>query len=117
MRISWISAGIGVALMLTLAACKSESSGTGGAGVGGSGGTPSTGGSDVGGSGPGGSVPGVDCACACDPGGAAALVCNDPAHPSFCAGMQPVAGGMCEMKLLMDCGFTAADISDFGCSD
>jgi hypothetical protein len=33
--------------------------------------------------------------CACTSGNPCALVCNDPAHPGFCAGMAPVACGQC----------------------
>lgn len=60
--------------------------------------------------------PGPDCDCACAAGTTTAHVCNDPADPSFCAGMAPVAGGECETALTMDCGFTAEDIAGLGCT-
>jgi hypothetical protein len=117
MTMKFFSAGIVMAGLLALTACKSSSTGgaggTGGTGgAGGSGGTGGVGGTG-GQGGTGGS--GVDCTCACGAGTPAALVCNDPAHPSFCAGTAPVAGGMCETALAA-CGFTAADIAALGCN-
>lgn len=49
-------------------------------------------------------------ACGCTSGNPCALVCNDPAHPSFCASTAPVAAGMCITCLTMTTG-TA------GCAD
>jgi hypothetical protein len=118
MTMKFFSAGIVMAGLLALTACKSSSpggaGGTGGTGgTGGAGGSGGTGGT-AGGGGTGG-TPSVDCTCACGAGTPAALVCNDPAHPSFCAGTAPVAGGQCETALAA-CGFTAADIAALGCN-
>ena len=119
MKMTWISVGIAASALMILTACgNSTTSGGGGAG-GGAGGTVSNGGAGgagggVGGAGGGGSS--VDCNCACGSGQATALVCNDPSHPSFCAGMAPVAGGMCEMELESNCNFTADDIAALGCT-
>lgn len=99
MRISWLWAGVGVALMLTFPACKSESSsGTGGVSEGSH--LGASGGGDDGGD----PEPDCDCACGDSPAG---LVCNDPAHPSFCVGVAPAAGDECETALMMVCYFSA----------
>jgi len=49
-------------------------------------------------------------ACVCGAGTPCSLVCNDPAHPSFCAGTAPVAGGMCETCIKQTTGAN-------GCAD
>ena len=49
-------------------------------------------------------------ACVCSAGNPCSLSCDDPAHPSFCAGMAPVTGGMCETCIKQT---TGAD----GCAD
>ncbi len=56
-----------------------------------------------------------DCDCACGTGQPAADLCNDPAHPSFCAGLVPAAGEPCESALMNWCGFTADDIAALVC--
>lgn len=58
---------------------------------------------------------GVACLCACGQGTEGGLACNDPAHPSFCAGVVPDHGSICE-DALIDCGFTADDIAALGCN-
>lgn len=119
MKMIWISVGIVAAGLMSFTACGNgtSSTGVGGAtGAGGAtGGSPGSGGATGGSPGTGGAS-GVDCACACHTGMMAALVCNDAAHPSYCAGMAPVAGGMCEKALKADCMFTDADISALGCT-
>lgn len=57
-----------------------------------------------------------DCDCACGPGTNAALVCDDPNHPSFCAGVPPIPGGPCEQVLIQECGFTYDDIASLSCN-
>jgi hypothetical protein len=57
----------------------------------------------------------LDCECPCGAGTPGGLVCNDPQHPSFCAGVLPVAGGACEQELTK-CGFTATDILGLPCN-
>lgn len=114
MRIATLLSGLAV-LVVAAAACKGEGSDGGGGGYLGYGGSAGYGGY-------GEPSCEVDpwrmcpCECACEPGGAAALVCNDSMHPSFCAGVVPVVGGECETALTMECGFTAEDIADLGCS-
>jgi hypothetical protein len=58
----------------------------------------------------------LDCDCACGAGSPAALVCNDPNHPSFCAGEPPVTNGMCWTALQTICGFADEDIVSLPCS-
>ena len=118
MKMIWIPVGMVVAGLMSFTACGNGTTGTG---PGTGGGAAGTGGSANGPAGTGGSpgtggAPGVDCQCACHAGSMAALVCNDSAHPSYCAGMAPVAGGMCEKALKSDCMFTDADISALGCT-
>jgi hypothetical protein len=51
-----------------------------------------------------------DCACTSGATHPCALVCNDSAHPSFCAGTAPTAGGMCATCITMTTGAN-------GCAD
>jgi hypothetical protein len=55
------------------------------------------------------------CDCACGTGTPGALVCNDPSHPSYCAGVAPEPGDACEVALTA-CGFSADDIASLGCT-
>jgi hypothetical protein len=113
MKLSWISAGFVMVGLIASSACSS--SGNGGAG-GAAGGAGPTGGA---GGGMGGAAPtcasmitadlsGWDASmaamvpdaqalwdCVCGTGTPCSLVCNDSAHPSFCAGTAPVANGQC----------------------
>jgi hypothetical protein len=114
---TWISVGIVASALVAFTACGNSTTGAGGTGGTGTGGT-GTGGNGSGGGtggGTGGSTTGPDCACACGAGTPTALVCNDPAHPSFCSGTAPVAGGMCETDLKTNCNFSDADIAALGC--
>jgi hypothetical protein len=131
MNMKLVSMVVGVTGMLALVACGSSGGGNGGGGSGnqgGNGGSGNAGG--MGGQPPMGITcaslitsdlsgwPTTETAtdfsdpmgydswdalntCACGTGTPCSLVCNDPAHPGFCAGMAPVANGQCVMCLMM----------------
>jgi hypothetical protein len=125
MVISLLAAG---ALSLAHAGCSSAvtctgdctAATTGSGGHGGDGGAGGCGGSASNCGGYGGDGENVDyvpdCSCACGVGQPPSLVCNDPAHPNFCAGVAPEPGGPCEIALKTNCGYTDADIAAFGCN-
>jgi hypothetical protein len=116
MTMKFFSAGIAMAALLALGACKSESTGGGGAGgsIGSGGSDPGSGGSVIGSGGSGGTVDSCfDCACASD--SPCVAVCDDMGVDSngnpklnFCtAGM--TNGSMCGQCVQENCGAALAD--------
>lgn len=117
MKLSWIFGAVAMVGLLATAACEKTETG-----VGGGGGFTNTGGG-TGGS--GNAPPPIYCAdliadlanwddnvaaetyegqalwdCVCGAGTSCSLVCDDSAHPSFCAGVAPVAAGQCESCIM-----------------
>ncbi len=120
MRLSWISGGVVMAALFSMAACSSSGGTAGTANAGGSGGESSAGGAggtagSPGAGGAGGSVTSADCTCACmtlmSAGGCADL-CDDMQNgqmgtPNWCNGAAALT--MCAACLGSKCSIDPTD--------